>query len=91
VPASVSCGPESEGGIDAVDPDGEEVEIKTTRLSQRGVMFPTSRYVSQTVIDPFRDASWWVFGVFNRYEELVALSRVESDAMKAIMMTLSSA
>src|SRR5213592_2198109 len=73
------------GGIDALDPDGDEVEIKTTRLSERGVMFPTSRYVSQTVIDRFRDANWWIFGVFNRYEELVALYRVESDAMKSIV------
>jgi Restriction endonuclease PvuII len=74
------------GGVDARDPDGQEVEIKTTRLDpRRGISFPTSRYVSQTVIDRFRTAGWWVFGVFSRYEELVALYRVDATHMEPIL------
>jgi Restriction endonuclease PvuII len=77
------------GGVDAFDPDGQEVEIKTTRLvGSKRVQFPTSRYVSQTVIDRFRSAGWWVFGVFNRYEELVALYRVDAAAMAPIIDAL---
>ena len=79
------------GGVDALDPDGEEVEIKTTRLDlRRSVSFPTSRYVSQTVIDRFRSAGSWVFGVFSRYEELVALYRVEADRMEPIIDRLDT-
>jgi hypothetical protein len=74
------------GGVDALDPDGQEVEIKTTRLdAPKRINFPTSRYVSQTVIDRFRDAGWWVFGVFNRYEELVALYRVDAAHMEPVI------
>lgn len=49
------------------------------------MQFPTSRYVSQTVLDRFREAAWWVFGVFNRYEELIALYRVEAAEMRTIV------
>jgi hypothetical protein len=74
------------GGVDALDPDGQEVEIKTTRLHRgASVSFPTSRYVSQTVIDRFRAAGWWVFGVFSRYEELVALYRVDAARIEPII------
>lgn len=74
------------GGVDALDPEGREVEIKTTRVEgSRRVQFPTSRYVSQTVLDRFRDAASWVFGVFNRYEELIALYRVEAKEMQPII------
>lgn len=73
------------GGVDALDPEGKEVEIKTTRLGPAGINFPTSRYVSQTVIDRFRSAAWWVFGVFSTYEELVALYRVDAKDMRPII------
>lgn len=70
------------GGTDAESSSGEEVEIKSTRLDARStVAFPTSRYVSQTVIDRFRAADWWAFGIFDLYESLVAAYRVERDAM----------
>jgi hypothetical protein len=73
------------GGVDALDPDDQEVEIKTTRLGSGRISFPTSRYVSQTVIDRFRDAGWWVFGIFNRYEDLVALYRADARHMEPII------
>jgi hypothetical protein len=74
------------GGTDARSSTGEEVEIKSTRLDKRPTInFPTSRYVSPTVIERFRDADWWAFGVFDLYEELVALYRVDRAGMKPLV------
>lgn len=74
------------GGTDARSPTGEEVEIKSTRLDDRAsINFPTSRYVSPTVIERFRAADWWAFGVFDLYEELVALYRAERGDMKPLI------
>lgn len=74
------------GGTDARSATGEEVEIKSTRLDKRAsINFPTSRYVSPTVIARFRAADWWAFGVFDLYEELVALYRVEKVDMKPLI------
>lgn len=71
------------GGADARTADDKEVEIKSTRLDQRpSIQFPTSRYVSPTVIARFREATFWLFGVFDVYEELVAVYRVEASAMQ---------
>jgi hypothetical protein len=76
-------------GTDARSAVGEEVEIKSTRLDGRaGINFPTSRYVSPTVIARFRAADWWAFGVFDLYEELIALYRVEQADMKTLLDVL---
>ena len=77
------------GGTDARSPAGEEVEIKSTRLDTRStIAFPTSRYVSQTVIDRFRAADWWAFGIFDVYEEMVGLYRVEQQDMEPLIALL---
>jgi hypothetical protein len=77
------------GGTDARSMSGEEVEIKSTRLDTRStIQFPTSRYVSETVIDRFRGADWWAFGIFDVYEEMVALYRVEHDDMEPLIDVL---
>lgn len=71
------------GGADARTEDDQQVEIKSTRLDRRpSIQFPTSRYVSPTVIARFRTAAFWLFGVFDVYEELVAVYRVGADAMQ---------
>jgi hypothetical protein len=77
------------GGTDARTPTGEEVEIKSTRLDDRAtIAFPTSRYVSPTVIARFRAADWFAFGVFDLYEELIALYRVEKADMTPLIDVL---
>lgn len=77
------------GGTDARTPTGEEVEIKSTRLDDRAtIAFPTSRYVSPTVIARFRAADWFAFGVFDLYEELIALYRVEKMNMAPLIDVL---
>ena len=77
------------GGTDARSASGEEVEIKSTRLDDRSsINFPTSRYVSPTVIARFRAADLWAFGVFDLYEELVALYRVEQTDMTPLIDVL---
>lgn len=74
------------GGSDARSHSGKEVEIKSTRLDDRStIAFPTSRYVSETVIDRFRAADWWAFAIFDQYESLVALYRVEESAMRPLI------
>lgn len=70
-------------GTDARSRDGEEVEIKTTRAGKSSLNFPTSRYVSQTVIDRFRAADYWLFGIFDEYEQMIALYRVPASGMTA--------
>jgi hypothetical protein len=37
------------------------------------------------VIDRFRAADWWLFAVFDVYEEMVGLYRVERDAMAPLI------
>jgi hypothetical protein len=64
---------------------GEEIEIKSTRFTGRGISFPTSRNVSATVIRRFREADWWAFGLFDVYEELIALYRVDADKMQPLI------
>ena len=66
------------GGIDAVDPrTREEVEIKSTKLVDRGaIQFPTSRGVSPTVIARFRASGYWLFGVFDNFSNLAIIYRV---------------
>ncbi|MCL4291159.1 MAG: hypothetical protein KJ051_12905 [Thermoleophilia bacterium] len=77
------------GGTDARSPNGEEVEIKSTRLDGRpSIQFPTSRYVSPTVIERFRAADWFAFGVFDLYESMVALYRVDQVAMNPLISGL---
>ncbi len=77
------------GGTDAESLTGEEVEIKSTRLDARStIAFPTSRSVSETVIDRFRAADWWAFGIFDLYESLIAAYRVERDAMAPLIDVL---
>jgi hypothetical protein len=49
------------------------------------MQFPTSRNVSETVIRRFREADWWTFGVFNVYEELIALFRVDAKDMRPLI------
>ncbi len=79
------------GGIDALDSNGGEVEIKSTRLDGRAsISFPTSRSVSPTVIARFRSALWWAFAVFDVYEDLVAVYRVEQAAMKLLIDRLEA-
>lgn len=74
------------GGADARTEDEDEVEIKSTRLDQRPtIQFPTSRYVSPTVIARFREATFWLFGVFDVYEELTAVYRVEAEGMAELI------
>lgn len=74
------------GGTDARSSTGEDVEIKSTRLDGRAsINFPTSRYVSPTVIARFRAADWFAFGVFDLYEEMIALYRVEQADMKPLI------
>src|SRR5438105_2959379 len=63
---------------DARSNAGEDIEIKSTRLVSGSTQFPTSRNVSETVIRRFREAHWWAFGVFDVYEELIALYRVNA-------------
>lgn len=77
------------GGADGRTEDGDEVEIKSTRLDARpSIQFPTSRYVSPTVIDRFREATFWLFGVFDLYEELIAIYRVEGYDMARLIDAL---
>jgi hypothetical protein len=77
------------GGADGRTKGGDEVEIKSTRLDLRStISFPTSRYVSQTVIVRFRKAKFWLFGVFDVYEELIAVYRVEAKDMAPLIKVL---
>jgi len=77
------------GGADGRTPHGEEVEIKSTRLDGRSSLnFPTSRYVSRTVIDRFRRATYWLFAIFDVYEELVAVYRVDAPDMRPLIDAL---
>lgn len=71
------------GGIDAIDPGtGEEVEIKSTKLVDGGaIQFPTSRGISPTVIARFRDAGYWLFGVFDNFSNLAIVYRVDRPDM----------
>ncbi len=79
------------GGADGRTIDHEEVEIKSTRLDGRlTIQFPTSRYVSPTVIGRFRQAAYWLFAVFDVYEELIGLYRVEAASMKGFIDLLES-
>ncbi|HMJ02156.1 MAG TPA: hypothetical protein VK506_04390 [Conexibacter sp.] len=74
------------GGADGRTHQGEEVEIKSTRLdTRRSINFPTSRYVSPTVITRFRQAHFWLFAIFDVYEELAGLYRVEGNDMRDII------
>lgn len=74
------------GGADGRTLRGGEVEIKSTRLGGRSsINFPTSRYVSPTVIARFREAEFWLFAIFDVYEELVGLYRVESSDMRHVI------
>jgi hypothetical protein len=67
------------GGADGLTKSGDEVEIKSTRLIEgKSMHFPTSRSVSPTVISRFRKATFWLFGVFDVYQELIAIYRVEA-------------
>lgn len=72
---------------DARSSEGEAIEIKSTRLARpdQQMQFPTSRNVSETVIRRFREADWWAFGVFNVYEQLIALFRVDAKEMKPLI------
>lgn len=77
------------GGADGRTEHGDEVEIKSTRLDARpSIQFPTSRYVSPTVIARFRAATFWLFGVFDPYEEMVAIYRVEAKNMADLIDAL---
>jgi hypothetical protein len=77
------------GGCDGRAEDGAEVEIKSTRLDARPtIQFPTSRYVSPAVIARFRAAAFWLFGVFDVYEELIAIYRVEAGDMAELIDAL---
>ncbi len=78
------------GGTDGRTADGEEVEIKSTRLDGRSsIQFPTSRYVSPAVIERFLAARFWLFAIFDVYEELIALYRVEADDMRPLIAKLA--
>jgi hypothetical protein len=72
---------------DARSSEGEDIEIKSTRLAQpdQRMQFPTSRNVSETVIRRFREADWWAFGVFNVYEQLIALFKVDAKDMRPLI------
>jgi hypothetical protein len=77
------------GGADGRTTAGDEVEIKSTRLDARpSIQFPTSRYVSPTVITRFRAAKFWLFGIFDVYEELIAIYRVEAKDMAPLIAAL---
>lgn len=71
------------GGIDAIDPHTlEEVEIKSTKLVERGsIQFPTSRGISPTVIARFRASGYWLFGVFDNFSNLAVVYRVDGRDM----------
>jgi hypothetical protein len=76
-------------GADGRTDGGDEVEIKSTRLDKRpSIQFPTSRYVSPTVIARFRSATFWLFGTFDVYEELIAIYRVEAADMAPLIDVL---
>lgn len=69
-------------GIDALDPStGDEVEIKSTKLSDGSIQFPTSRAISPTVISRFRASGYWLFGVFDNFSNLARLYRIEQADM----------
>lgn len=79
------------GGTDARTQSGQEVEIKSTRLDDRpSIQFPTSRYVSETVIGRFRSADLWLFGVFDVYEDLVAIYEADGSAMSDLIDVLDA-
>jgi hypothetical protein len=79
------------GGADGRTVEGDEVEIKSTRLDGRpSVQFPTSRYVSHTVIERFRRAAFWLFAIFDVYEELVALYQVDGADMCPLIDALDT-
>jgi restriction endonuclease PvuII len=79
------------GGADGKTSQGDEVEIKSTRLDARpSIQFPTSRYVSPTVIRRFRAATFWLFAIFDVYEELIALYRVDAADMQPLIDRLAS-
>lgn len=74
------------GGADGYTPDGLEVEIKSTRLIEgKVIQFPTSRLVSQTVIERFRRADVWLYGVFSPNEELLAMYRADAPEVAPII------
>ncbi len=75
------------GGADArTKKDDKEVEIKSTRLGEKPVIqFPTSRSVSPTVIARFRRAEFWLFGVFDLHQELIAVYRVDAADMAKLI------
>jgi hypothetical protein len=77
------------GGADGRTAHGDEVEIKSTRLDSRpSIQFPTSRYVSPTVIARFRQAAFWLFAIFDVYEVLIGVYRVEATSMVGIIDAL---
>jgi hypothetical protein len=77
------------GGADGLTKAGKEVEIKSTRLIEgKSMHFPTSRSVSATVISRFRNAEFWLFGVFDVYQELIAVYRVEAAKMAPLIKEL---
>lgn len=69
---------------------GEKYEIKTTRLDNPGrkIDFPTSRNIGPEVIKQFQSADWWLFGVFDAYEQMIALYRVPKNGMKPTVKDL---
>jgi Restriction endonuclease PvuII len=77
------------GGADGRTVHGDEVEIKSTRLDGRpSIQFPTSRYVSPTVIARFRQATFWLFAIFDVYEVLIGVYRVEAFSMAEMIAAL---
>lgn len=78
------------GGANARTAEGLPVEIMTTRTDAHAtVQFATSRTLTRTVIDRYRRAELWLFGVFDPYERMVALYSVDRAGMQTVLNGLS--
>ncbi len=73
------------GGIDAKTPSGEECELKATLFKGKPVSWSTSRDISDTVLTRWRDAEYWLFGVFDVFEDLIVLYCVPRRKMEPIL------
>lgn len=74
------------GEADAVTAAGVEVEVRSTvYVPGRPLSFPTSRDVKPRVIDRWRQAGFWLFGIFDPCERLLAHYRVPAAGMAPLL------
>lgn len=79
------------GEADAETADGLEVEVKSTVYrTGEPLSFPTSRDIQPRVIARWRAAHFWIFGIFDPCERLLAYYRVSKRGMAPFLDDLES-